>query len=45
MRDMRLRIFAVAVAATLLLATAHALQSNWAAADDKTAKYIIGMER
>jgi hypothetical protein len=45
MREMRLRIFAVAVAATLLLATAHTQVSHWAAADDKTAKYIIEMER
>ena len=45
MREMRLRIFAVAVSATLLLATAHAQQSHWASADDKTAKYIIEMER
>src|SRR5246127_4895039 len=42
---MRLRIFAVAVAATLLLATAHAQQSHWASPDDKIAKYIIEMER
>jgi hypothetical protein len=45
MREMRLRIFVVAVAATLLLATAHAQQSHWASADDKIAKYIIEMER
>jgi hypothetical protein len=45
MREMRLRIFAVAVAAMMLLATAHAQQSHWASADDKTAKYIIEMER
>ena len=45
MREMRLPIFAVAVLATFLLATAHAQQSHWASEDDKTAKYIIDMER
>jgi hypothetical protein len=45
MREMRLRIFAVGVASTLLLATAHTQVSHWASADDKTAKYIIEMER
>jgi len=45
MREMHLRIFAVAVAAALLLIPARAQQSHWAAADDKTAAYIIGMER
>jgi hypothetical protein len=45
MREMHLRIFVVALTATLLHATAHAQQSHWAAADDKTAKYIIEMER
>jgi hypothetical protein len=42
---MRLRIFAVATAAMLLLVPAHAQQSHWASPDDKTAKYIIDMER
>jgi hypothetical protein len=37
-----LKIIAVA---TILLATAHAQQSHWAAPDDKTAKYITDMER
>jgi hypothetical protein len=45
MREMHLTVLAVAVAATVLLATAHAQQSHWASADDKTAKYIIEMER
>ena len=45
MRGMHLRIFAAAIAATLLLAPAHAQQSHWASADDKTAKYMIEMER
>ena len=45
MREMHLRICAVAIAATLLLVPAHAQQSHWASADDKTAKYIIEMER
>ena len=44
MREILLRIFAVAVTATLLFATAHAQQSRWASADDKTAKYMIEME-
>ncbi len=43
---MNLRIFAVATAAILMLVTlAHAQQSHWASANDKTAKYIIDMER
>ena len=33
------------MAAMLLLVEAHAQQSHWASADDKTAKYIIDMER
>ena len=45
MREMRLQIFTVVVSATLLLAMAHAQQSHWASPDDKTAKYIIEMER
>jgi hypothetical protein len=45
MREMHLRICAAAIAATLLLVLAHAQQSHWASADDKTAKYIIEMER
>ena len=45
MREMHLRIFAVAIAATLLLVPARAQQSHWAPADDKTARYIIEMER
>ena len=42
---MRLRIFAVASAATLLFIPAQAQQSHWASADDKTAQYIVEMER
>ncbi len=42
---MYLRIFAVATAAMLLLVPASAQQSHWASADDRTAKYIIEMER
>lgn len=42
---MHLRIFAVAIAAMLLLVPAHGQQSHWASADDTTAKYIIDMER
>src|SRR3981081_229034 len=45
MREMHLRVFAVAIAATLLLVPAYAQQSHWAPADDKTTKYIIEMER
>jgi Domain of unknown function (DUF4440) len=42
---MRLRILAVVSVAMLLTVAAQAQQSHWAAADDKTAKYIIDMER
>jgi hypothetical protein len=43
---MNLRIFTMATAAILMLVTlAHAQQSHWASANDKTAKYIIDMER
>ena len=43
---MNSRIFAVTTAAILMLVSlAHAQQSHWASADDKTAKYIIDMER
>ena len=45
MREMHSRVFAVAIAATLLLVPAYAQQSRWSSADDKTAKYIIEMER
>jgi hypothetical protein len=45
MREMLLRIFAVAIAALLLLVPARAQQSHWATADDKTAQYIVAMER
>ena len=45
MREMFLRVFAVAIAATLLLVPAYAQQSHRSSADDKTAKYIIEMER
>ena len=45
MREMHARIFPAAMAAALLMVSAHAQQSHWASADDKTAKYIIEMER
>ena len=45
MREMHSRVFAVAIAATLLLVPVYAQQSRWSSADDKTAKYIIEMER
>ena len=45
MREMLLRVFAVAIVATLLLVPAYAQQSHWSPADDKTAKYIMEMER
>jgi Domain of unknown function (DUF4440) len=41
---MHFRFFAAA-SALLMLASAQAQQSHWAAADDQTAKYIIEMER
>ena len=41
MREIHLR----AIAATLLLVPAYAQQSHWSSADDKTANYIIEMER
>ena len=42
---MRLPIFAVATATMLLLVAAPAQQSHWASGNDKTAKYMIDMER
>ena len=42
---MHLRTFAVATAAMLLLVPADAQQSHWASINDKSAKYIIDMER
>ena len=45
MREMHLRVFAVVIAASLLHIPVPAQQSHWASADDKTAKYIIEMER
>src|SRR6201993_97584 len=45
MREMQVRIFSAAMAAALLLVHGHAQQSHWASANDKTAKYIIAMER
>ena len=45
MRKMNLQICAAAIAAALLLVPSRAQQSYWASADDKTAKYIIDMER
>src|SRR6201996_4623269 len=49
--EMNLRSFSVAIGAAatgvmlLLVPAAHAQQSHWASADDKTAKYMIDMER
>ena len=45
MREIRLRICAVTIAVTFSLIPAYAQQSHWASADDKTASYIIEMER
>ena len=45
MRETYLRICTVAIGATLSVITACAQQSHWASADDKTAQYIIEMER
>src|SRR6185437_12513874 len=42
---MRFLIFAAATATMLLTVPAPAQQSHWASKDDKTAKYIIDMER
>ena len=42
---MYFRIFASSIVAMLLIVPAHAQQSHWASADDKTAKYITDMER
>ncbi len=42
---MNLRVVAVGMAAMLLLGTAVAQESRWASADDKTAKYMVDMER
>ena len=39
------RMFKVISAGVLLLGAAQAQQSHWAAPDDKTAKYMIDMER
>ncbi len=40
-----MRIVTAAFAATVFLVPAHAQQSHWAAPDDKTAQYMIDMER
>lgn len=45
MRKLHERTLATAVAVLSLLIPVSAQQSHWASADDKTAKYIIGMER
>ena len=45
MRKMHLRILAAAFAAASLLIPLCAQQSHWASSDDKTAHYIIDMER
>src|ERR1700746_2203271 len=48
---MNLRIFSAAIGAVaaggmlLLVPAAHAQQSHWSSANDKTAQYIIAMER
>ena len=42
---MHFKFFAIATAAVLSLIPAHAQQSHWASADDKSAKYIVDMER
>ena len=41
----RISMAEVAFALLVLIVPAYAQQSHWAAADDKTAKYIIDMER
>ena len=42
---MRLRMLAAGAASLLLLVPAQAQESHWASAEDKTAKYMIDMER
>src|ERR1700752_1034359 len=42
---MRLRVFVFAIVARLLLVPAYAQQRHWASMDDKTANYILEMER
>lgn len=45
MRGIHSGMFALATAAALLLVPSYAQHSHWASPDDKTAKYIIEMER
>jgi hypothetical protein len=45
MQTKHLRVIATAFAATSLLIPACAQQGHWASADDKTAKYMVEMER
>ena len=45
MREMHVGTFASAIAAALFLVPASAQQSYWASAGDKTAKYIVELER
>lgn len=45
MREMHSRVFALAIALTLLIVPAYAQESHWSSWDDKTARYIIEMER
>ena len=45
MPAMHRRIFASTIAAALFLVPACAQQSHWASPDDKTAQYIVEMER
>lgn len=45
MRKMLVRIFVVAMAAVWVLIPARGQQSHWASTDDKTARYIVDMER
>ena len=45
MLERRSRIFASAIAVTLLFAPVYAQKSYWASADDKTAHYMIEKER
>ncbi|MGO9433843.1 MAG: nuclear transport factor 2 family protein [Terracidiphilus sp.] len=45
MREMHVRIFASAITAVLFVVPVYAQRSHWASTDDKTANYIIEMER
>jgi len=45
MRNIPVRFLIVALATTASILPAYAQQSHWASAEDKTAQYIVAMER